>query len=170
MRKRLYYLVPDVTQSRKLFRSLLLAQIEARHIHVLAKPGVDLGEMPEAGLNQRTDVLHGAFRGILFGGVTGAAIGSLLYFNPPITMALPLAIISMLALLGAIFGAWAASLIGLDLFNTQLLRFRSDIDKGKVLMMVDVPHDQVDRVAALIHKGGQGAAARGVEPEIPAFP
>ena len=82
MFKRMYYVLPDVSHATHMFHDLLLAQVEARHIHVIAKEGTDLGDMPEAGLNQRTDVVHGAAQGIFYGGLTGAALGLYLYqFN-----------------------------------------------------------------------------------------
>ncbi|MDH5632627.1 MAG: DUF1269 domain-containing protein [Gammaproteobacteria bacterium] len=170
MLKRLYYVLPDVSRATHMFHDLLLAQVEARRIHVMAKPGVDLGDMPEAGLNQRTDVLHGAVQGIVSGGATGAALGLYLYQFPPEGMLVPMAAILLMALLGASFGAWAASLIGLDVPNTQLERFEKAIDQGKVLMMIDVSRQDMKKIETIIHNQDPDAVAKGVEPTMPAFP
>lgn len=170
MRNRLYYLIPDVAHAKQMFDHLLLAQVEARHIHVLAKDDIDLTDLPKAGFNQRTDVLHGAVQGIIFGGLTGMLIGLFLLFNPFGGVPVNYILVLLLALLGAIFGAWVASLIGLDIFNTQLRQFRRDIDQGKILMMVDVPKSEIDRITAIIKKDDPDAVAQGIEPTLPAFP
>lgn len=170
MLKRLYYVLPDVYHATHMFHDLLLAQVEARHVHVIAKEGTDLGDLPEAGINQRTDVLHGAGQGILYGGITGGVIGLYVYSFPPEGMAVSLVAILLMALLGAIFGTWAASLIGLDVPNTQLEKFQADIDRGKVLVMVDVPRRDMDRIKSIISKQDPYAVANGMEPTMPAFP
>lgn len=170
MLKRLYYVLPDVSHAMHMFHDLLLAQVEARHIHVIAKDGTDLGDMPAAGLNQRTDVLHGAAQGILYGGLTGGAIGLYVYSYPPEGMAVSMAAILLLAVLGAVFGTWAASLIGLDVPNTQLEKFRDDIEAGKVLMMIDLPRRDMDKIKEIIRRQDPYAVANGVEPTMPAFP
>jgi hypothetical protein len=48
MRRRLYFLVPNIDIATKVVDELLLARIEDRHIHVIAKRGTPLGELPEA--------------------------------------------------------------------------------------------------------------------------
>lgn len=171
MRKRLYYVVPDRAHAEQMFHHLLLAQVEARHIHVLARDDIDLGdELPAAGLNQRTDVLHGAVQGILYGGLSGAVLGVLLLLNPPETMALNQVVVLLLTLLGAAFGAWVASLIGLNIGNTQLSNFEADIQAGRILIMVDVPRRDLKRISAIVRKDDPDAVPGGMEPTMPAFP
>ena len=46
---------------------------------------------------------------------------------------LPLATILFTSLFGAAFGAWAASLVGAALPNSQLRRFHPEIERGRVL-------------------------------------
>ena len=170
MRKRLYYVLPDLAHARQMFNHLLLAQVEARHIHVLARDDLDLDEMPAAGLNQRTDVLHGAVQGLLYGGLSGALLGMFLLLNPPETMAVNQVVILLLALLGAVFGAWIASLIGLNIGNTQLDAFQADIEAGRILLMVDVPRQDISRISAIIRRDDPDAVSGGIEPTMPAFP
>ena len=42
MRRRLYFLLPDVSSARQVVDDLLLARIEARRIHVLGRRDMDL--------------------------------------------------------------------------------------------------------------------------------
>ncbi len=62
--KRLYFPVPDTGSASKVVDDLLLARIEERQIHVLAKR--------EASLFQKTDFVPAAQRGLLIGGVMRA--------------------------------------------------------------------------------------------------
>ena len=48
MLRRLYWLLPDVESARRTADDLLLARIEHRHMHFLARRGTDLGALHEA--------------------------------------------------------------------------------------------------------------------------
>ena len=61
--RRLYFLVPDIPTARKIVDDLLLARISERHLHVLAKRGTPLEDLPEAGVLQKTNLVHALERG-----------------------------------------------------------------------------------------------------------
>ena len=46
--KRIYFLVPTIELAKTIVDELLLARIEERHIHILAKRGTPLENLPEA--------------------------------------------------------------------------------------------------------------------------
>ncbi|MGZ8265408.1 MAG: DUF1269 domain-containing protein, partial [Burkholderiales bacterium] len=76
----------------------------------------------------------------------------------------------IIAVGGALFGAWASSLVASSVPNSRLKPFQADIDSGKVLMMVDVPMRRVQEICDLVTSRHPEAASRGFEPTIPAFP
>ena len=47
MRRRMYYVMPDLASARRTMDDLLLARIEERHIHFLAKPGTPMDGLHE---------------------------------------------------------------------------------------------------------------------------
>jgi NADPH:quinone reductase-like Zn-dependent oxidoreductase len=49
MRLRMYVTLPDTSSARKLANDLLLARIEDRHMHFLARRGTDLGILSAKG-------------------------------------------------------------------------------------------------------------------------
>jgi YgbB family len=55
-----------------------------------------------------------------------------------------------MALLGASFGSWAASLIAVSVPKRQLKPFEKDLGEGRLLLMVDVPNERVDEVTQLV--------------------
>ena len=59
MRRRLYFLLPNIARARQVVDELLLARIDDHHIHVIAKEGTPLGDLPQASMLQRSDFVHG---------------------------------------------------------------------------------------------------------------
>ena len=55
MTHRLYFVLPDVASARQLADDLLLARVEDRRMHFLAKRGTELGALHEASHFQKTD-------------------------------------------------------------------------------------------------------------------
>jgi hypothetical protein len=170
MRRRLYFLLPDVPSARQTARDLLLAKVEDRHMHFLARRGTDLAELHEASALQKTDLVHGAERGLMLGAAGGAAIGLVFVLFPPGTVALELITVLATALGGALIGAWISSLVGSSVPNSRIKHFERDIDAGKVLLMLDVPASRVDEIRELVHRRHPEASGGAMEPTMPAFP
>jgi hypothetical protein len=170
MRRRLYFLLPDVKQAREMFRDLLLARIEERHVHFLARDGVSLKDLPEATLLQKSDAIHGLGVGLIVGGATGAVAGLVVWLFPPLGIVTNLGLILVLSLVGAFIGVWVSGMVAADIPNSHLARFRKDVEHGKILAMVDIPKARIDEVTALVHRHHPEIVARGRDPTIPAFP
>lgn len=170
MRRRLYFLLPDIRRARQILDELLLARIEERHIHILAREGTPMEGLPAASLLQRSDFLHGIETGLAIGGATGILAGLVTVLFPPGGLDLGGGTVLALALAGAGIGAWASGMIGTDVPNSRLRRFMPAIEQGQVLLMVDVRLGQVRDVSGMIHRHHPEASDHGVEPTIPAFP
>ncbi|MBA3058636.1 MAG: hypothetical protein FP823_12175 [Rhodoferax sp.] len=55
--RRIYLLVPPVESARSVVDELLLARIEARHIHVIAREDRPLDDLPKASVAQNSDLV-----------------------------------------------------------------------------------------------------------------
>lgn len=170
MRRRLYFLLPDVKSAKTIFKKLLLARIDDQHIYFLAKEGVALSDLPEATMLQKSDEIHGLGVGLVVGGATGALAGVVAMMFPPSGLAMGLGVILAMSLIGAIVGVWASGMIASDVPNTRLAKFAKEIERGKILMMVDVRKQQIEDITDMIREQHPDAAARGRDPTIPAFP
>ena len=166
MRLRMYVTLPDVQSARQLANDLLLARIEDKHMHFLARRGTDLGELHQASYLQKTDAVNGAFRGGLIGGVMGVIIGAVIVY----AMHTELAAVLIGAIVGAFLGAWVSSMVGLQIGNSSLKEFEKDVAEGKILLMLDVPSGRYEEIRAVIARTHPEAADRGNEPTVPAFP
>jgi len=167
--KRIYFLVPNIEITRKIVDELLLARVEERHIHVLAKRGTPLEDLPEATFLQKTDFIPALERGIAVGGMTGMLAG-LVAVALPTGLVLGGGAVLAISLLGAGFGAWSSSLIGASIGNSQIKAYEEAIEKGELLVMIDVPRDRVEEIEELIKKHHPEAECEGTEPTIPPFP
>ena len=170
MRKRLYYMLPDVHSARQMLDEVLLMRIEERHMHFLAKRGTLPDDLPEASVLQKTDMVHGAETGLVIGGVAGTLGGALAVWMPPAGMSLQLVTVLITALLGALFGVWVSSMVGTQVPNSRLKAFHADIEGGRVLMMIDAPLGKLAAINQRIAQRHPEAVAGGIEPTIPAFP
>jgi len=170
MRRRLYFLLPDLGSAIQTANDLLLARVEDRHMHFLARRGTSLGNLREANYLQKSDAVHGAELGFVVGGVGGFLIGIYIYLTPPEGVALQLVTVLISTMIGALFGTWAASLVAMSVPNSRLKPFQKDIDAGKILLMVDVPPSRIEEIQDLVHRRHPEATDHGVEPTLPAFP
>ena len=170
MRLRMYVTLPDVASAKRLANDLLLARVEDRHMHFLARRGTDLGELHEASYLQKSDAVHGATTGLVIGGVVGVVVGLLLVYFPPGGVSVQLVAVLVAAVIGAALGIWIAAMLGLQVPNSQLKGFEQDIQEGKILLMLDVPAGRYEEIRQVIARTHPEAADRGSEPTVPAFP
>jgi hypothetical protein len=170
MRRRLYFVLPDIESARAMLNEMLLARIECRHIHFLSRRDTLPDDLPQANVLQKTDIVHGAQVGVAIGGIVGAIAGALLVFFPPEGVTLKLITVLVVAIGGAVFGAWASSMVASSVPNSRLKTFHAQMEAGKVLMMVDVPMRRVQEICELVAGRHPEALSGGFEPTIPAFP
>ena len=128
--RRLYFLVPDAGTARKIVDDLLLARVQERCIHVLARRGKPLEHLPEASLLQKTDFVPGAQRGLAMGGAVGALSGLVAVAVSPASIVIAGGIILGSALAGAAFGVWIGGMVGMNVPNTRLAQFAEAIERG----------------------------------------
>jgi hypothetical protein len=168
--RRIYFLVPDTTAARAIVDELLLARVEERHIHVVAREGTPLEDLPEAKVAQSSDLVPALQRGAAAGGLSGLLAGVLAISFPPAGLMLGGGALLGLTVFGAGFGAWMASMVGVGLPNSRIEKYQQAIEAGQLLMMVDVPRDKVEAVEALVTRHHPEAELEGVDPNIPIFP
>lgn len=168
--RRLYFMVPDLDTAKTVVDELLLKRVDEHHIHVVAKEGTPMGDLPEANLLQKSDFIPAMERGLAVGGITGVLAGIAAVTFPPAGLVLGGGAILGTSLAGAGIGAWISGMIGMDVPNSQIEKFEDAIEKGEVLMMVDIPKTRVEEIEALVQQHHPDADMGGTEPHIPAFP
>lgn len=172
MNRRIYWLLPNLESAKRTMDDLLLARITERQMHFVAKEGVDMTGLHAANVLQTSDVVRAAELGLVVGGALGAALGlAAAAFFPPIAGDTPQwGMAAVLAIVGGAFGAWAASLVGVSAPSRRLQRFEAAMERGQILLMLDVPRSRVEEIEARLQALHPEAQLEGVEPDIPAFP
>jgi hypothetical protein len=167
--KRIYFLAPDIEITKAIVDDLLLARLEERHIHVLAKRDTPLENLPEASFLEKTDFIPALEQGLAVGGLTGMLAG-LVAIALPTGLVLGGGAVLAVSLAGAGIGAWLSSMIGISIGNRRIQQFEGAVERGELLVMVDVPKDRVEEIEEIIRKHHPEAECEGTEPHIPAFP
>lgn len=149
MRRRLYFILPDIGSAETIEKELLLAKIDDPHIHFLAKDGINLRRLHVANLLQRSDLLHGVGIGLVAGGITGALAGVGLSFYPELGDRIGMGGILVLAVVCAMIGSWISGMIAVSIPNSRLKRFQPAIDRGGLCERCDafesfLGHDRYD--------------------------
>lgn len=171
MSRRIYWLLPNVASARKTMDDMLLARIEERHMHFVGREDIDLSGLHAANLLQTSDVVRAAQMGAMLGAVVGALAGGMVAWTLPLTEGPPQWwLVVVLALVGAVFGTWASSMIGVSTPSQRLKRFEPAIEKGQILLMLDVPRGRVEEIESRLQALHPEARLEGIEPNIPAFP
>ena len=170
MKRRLYFVLPDLASAKQIVDELLLARIEDRNMHFHAKDGVSLEGLHQANLLQTSDIVHGAESGLVVGGVAGVMAGIAVMMFPPTGVSMQLVTILITAVLGSVFGLWVSSMIASSIPNSRLREFEEDLEAGKILLMVDVPATRVTEIRELFAKRHPEAIGGSQEATIPAFP
>ncbi len=157
MKRRLYFLLPDVQHTRLVINELQAAGIEHRQMHVVPPKGVDLQDLPIA---PRTDP-DARLENFLWNGNLVLFFGALLLLVvlaamdvSALWLLLPAAVMLATFLVGAGFTRHVP--------NVHLSEFADALRHQEVLLMVDVPADQVARIEELVHRHHPEAVTGGI--------
>ncbi len=151
MRRKLYFLLPDVDHCKQLVTELRNVGIVERNIHVIAREGIPLKGLHKASILQKTELAHGLELGAGLGGIAGILGGVLAVTFPPAGVVLGggAAIIAT-GLVGASFGGIVSALIAHDMPNQQLEAFQTGLAEGQILLILNIPTRRIDEITQLI--------------------
>lgn len=167
--KRLCLLSPDVAHARQVIADLKSAGIPEKHLYVLARQGTELEDLPDAG-PEADDFLPAYERGVAFGGVAGLVAGLFALVFPPAGVVVGGGAVLLISLFGAGVGGFLTGLAGAAFPSSRLKEFEDAIDDGKLLVMADVPKEEVERYEQLIRKADPDIEIHGIEPPASIIP
>jgi len=167
--ERLCFLSPDLFHARQVVKDLKAAGVADKHIYALAKYGVELDGLPDAGPDF-DDFMPAYKRGLEFGGTAGVLVGLAALAFPPAGIVVGGGLVLLVGLWGAGVGGMLAGIAGGSFSNSRLKVFESAIDEGKLLIMADVPKDEVEKFESIIKKQDPEIEIEGIEPSAPLIP
>lgn len=167
--ERLCFLSPDLSHAHQVVNDLKVAGIPNKHIYVLAKHDVDVEGLPDAGPDF-DDFMPAYKRGLEMGGTAGLLVGLAALAFPPSGIVVGGGLVLLVGLWGAGVGGVLTGIVGGSFSNSKLKSFETAIDEGKLLIMADVPKDDVERFEQIIKKLDPEVEVDGIEPSAPLIP
>ena len=151
-------MLPDVESAELAGDQMLLARVNDKYIHFLAKHDVDLGDLQPATALEKSNMIHEGERGLLIGaglgflaGVYVLAVPKWLTYSPVWFTDSPWYIVLLATtIFGAVAVAIGAAMLGVNLFNTDLAKYRAALHQGGVLMIVAVPFYRVSEIRKIM--------------------
>lgn len=168
--KRVYFLLPDTRSAKSIVDELLTLGAEEKHIHVIANESTSLEDLPEATLLQKSDFIPAVERGIAIGGASGLLAGLVAMSFSGLGAIVGGGILIATTLAGAGVGTLLGSMVALELPNTRHKAFQEAIDKGEILMLVDIAKEQVGAVTEVVLRHHPEAELEDIEPRAPLIP
>jgi hypothetical protein len=163
--RRIYCLIPNTVIARAIVDELLLERVEERHIHIVAKPGTPLGNLPEASVLESSDFYPALEQGIALGGVTGLLAG-LVAVAIPTGLVLGGGAVLAITLAGAGVGGLMSSMVGISADSRRIEDYQAAIDRGELLLMIDVPRERVEEIESIVMKHHPEVELEGVDPHV----
>jgi hypothetical protein len=170
MRRRIYWLLPDLESAQGTMHDLLLAGVDVDRMHFVAREDYDLSGLHAANVLQTSDVVRSAEAGLVCGAAVGGMLGAFVAVSYPAAGEGPQwSLIPLLVLAGALVDAWTSSMIGISVPNQRLQRFAAQFAQGRILLMVDVPVGRVEEIEARLQALHPEARFEGMEPATASF-
>lgn len=158
MHIKLKYMLPDLATCKRVRNALLLESITEKGIQFLAKSGTPLDGLNITSSLDSTNMIHEGGKGIIYGMLFGLVSGIYVLTFPLWVTVSPawyndapwFIVLGILIFFGGISMAFAAMLLGVNIFNSDLKKFKPKIEKGEILMILTVPLQQAHKIRQLI--------------------
>lgn len=145
--RRIYFLIPSQRLTEIIVDELLQQGIPYSHMHTVAGIQHSLKGLPEANVWQRTELAHGLEWGTGIGGTAGLLGGLLTVAFPPGGIILGGGALLIGAAAGAGLGAAMLGLMKGHEHNHQLDDYKYEIEHGQILLMIDLPKKDVEKIS-----------------------
>lgn len=159
MKRRLYFLLPDVPHTRTVAADLGAAGIAPAQMHALARPDIDLGDLPGANSRQRHNTTGKIDRMFWNANLLLFFIALMLSFA---LLVRGLASWAVLPALVALASFLAGNRYTTVLPGVHLDEFNDALQHGEILLMVDVPRRRVAEVEDIMQRHHPEASVGGV--------
>ena len=152
MKVRHVFSTPDIDTARNVMAAAHDAGIVSKDILLAARSDIELDEIPNEHKEADTDLIPAALRGAGYGGAAGLLAGLAAIVLTPI--GLTLAGAAAAAVAGAVVGCWASALVGSSLPDPIRRKFDTEIQAGRILVVIDAEKEELDAAEPSILRAG----------------
>jgi len=165
MLRRLFFLFPDAAHTQHVVDELVQRGIHTRHIHVIAQ-GVDLGSLPQATERQKRDTKFRLERFIWITNLVLFAIALTVFIA---SLAFGDFIWAAVSLFAMVLTFFIGEQFAVKVPDVHLTEFTDALSHGEILLMIDVPKNQVAEIEYFVHHRHPEAGVGGVGWTLDAF-
>jgi len=164
--QRLHFAIPTTAQAEAIVDEFHRLGIGDENIHTIAKDQALTQNLPKAGILEESDFVPALRRGVVLGAAVGGVLGGLVAILLPPSLFVGAGALLIGILAGAGFGAWSSAMVGSSVTNTHLQEHQASLDRGEILLLVDVgTEQQMETVSQIVHKHDPNVRISHHEPE-----
>lgn len=152
MKSRTFFFVENIDAAKTLVPEIRRLGIGDEDLHVIANEDITLEPLPEPDIAHRSDLVDAAKRGAVTGGAIGLIGGVAAVTVPVAGLTLGGGAILASTAVGTALGTWFSTLVGVSVPNQDVETYRDRIDRGEVMIIVDLEQDQEQRYVALVEQ------------------
>ncbi|KRE89400.1 hypothetical protein ASG87_03405 [Frateuria sp. Soil773] len=153
MKTRHVFSTPDLDTAKAAMQAARAAGIDPDDLSLIARSDIELETMPEHRHKEAGgDFYPAALRGLVGGGATGLLAGLIAVAIPP--LGLTFAGVAGITLASALVGGWSGAMEGAAVPDPVRRKFKSEIDAGRILLVIDGDKDALARVEAPVVQAG----------------
>ncbi|RKZ96145.1 MAG: hypothetical protein DRQ43_04610 [Gammaproteobacteria bacterium] len=158
MYRRLFFLFPNTADAKKAVQDLVQENISIKQMHSLSKPGVNLDGLPVSAPNQRRD-MHTKIENSLWNFNLGTFFVALFVLLISFISANYFFVAAALLVMAA---TYSIGYYYLTKPTIHLSGFHAAFQHNEILLMVDVPKDQVAKIEQIVHNKSPSASEEGI--------
>ena len=152
LKKRHVFATPDVATAEAVVREARRLGIDKDCIFLEARRDIEIRRIDDDRKNVSMDIVPAAWHGTLYGAGAGLAAGLLAMYIPFFGVSLAGAFALMVV--GAMVGTWASVLVGSALPDEVRRTFASEIESGKVLVVIDAEPEASEQIEPQLVRAG----------------
>jgi hypothetical protein len=150
MKNRTFFFVEDIEAAKHLVTDIRQLGIDDADLHVVANESIALEPLPEPDIVHKSDLVNAAKRGALTGGTVGLLGGLVALTAPAVGLTIGGGALLATTALGTALGTWFSTLVGVSVPNQDVEQYRGRIDRGEVMIIVDLENGHEASFTALM--------------------
>lgn len=151
------YSMDTISAVKSTVAALIAADIPKDDIALIARSDIEMEKIPDKYQDASTDFTAAALKGALSGGAVGLIGGLIAMVVPPLGISIAGA--AGIAAIGAMTGTWTGAMVGSSITDPVRRQFESEIEAGRILIVVDTSEDAEDTIDRVMQKAGATAMA-----------
>lgn len=152
MKHRRVFAVSDLTAAANALARARANGVGEHDVSLVAREDIELQALPSDLQEPGTDTVPAAIRGAVGGGGIGLLAGLIAAAVP--AFGVTIAGAGLLAAIGTMVGTWSSALIGSAVPNEVRRRFESEIESGRILVVIDADEPTLERTATALREAG----------------